>query len=108
MKYIITESQLEKIYKKYFDMEFKDSYYNDNIEYGDGIWRGVCIDNNGEEFMLIGQPVDDKTSFGEFWYYNGPYFETAPTLLDIGHVEFAEMMKEYLNDRFGLKIGKVM
>lgn len=106
MKYIVTESQLDKIYKKYFDMEFKDSYYTKNITSDDyGNWRGICFMDNGNERMLLGQPIEDNPE-KDSWYYDGTYF--TPGVIDVEFLDFRNLMKDYVNDRFNLKIRELL
>ena len=99
MKYIITESGLEKIINRYFNDIFEDSTLgSEDINYGGGKWFGV-FDKNGE--LLIGHPSHDDSMY----FYDGSYFFSAREIFDISLEELRRYLKNYVEDRFNIKIN---
>lgn len=102
MKYIITESKLEKILTKYFDDIFEGSTFDtkDNGD-GGGKWVGV-FDKNGE--IIIGHPSYSDSMY----FYDGPTFFMAYKIFDISLDEFKRYLKNYVGNRFNIKINDLM
>lgn len=102
MKYIITESKLEKILTKYFDDIFEGSTFDTkDIKYGGGKWVGV-FDKNGE--VIIGHP----SHYDSIYFYDGPTFFVAHKIFEISLDEFKRYLKNYVENRFNIKINDLM
>lgn len=100
MKYIITESQIEKILKKYFDGVFNDAEFKVHKMDSDDNWKGFVKD----DVFLVGYPIDDNS----FWYTNGQYFNPMWDMFGIDVREFNTYMGEYLENRYNIEINHIM
>ena len=107
MEYELTDKQLDRLMKPYWDTMFENSKLGTLVEYGDDDddWRGIIKKTpNGKE-LLIGYPYLD---IGDTWYSNGSYFEGGWTMYNIHTGDFNASMRRYVNDRFGTNIEAVI
>jgi len=101
MKYIITESVLEKIINRYFNEIFEDSTLGSEDIGSGGEWFGV-FNRNGE--IIIGHPSHDDYNY----FYNGTTFFNAHELFGISLEEFRRYLKIYVENRFNITINDLM
>ena len=94
MNYSVTEEQLDRLMKSYWDDKFSgaelgviENYVEDNDWYG--IHKG--------KLLLVGKPIDSKGC----WYCNGEYFGGGWGMFGIEPPEFNESMLRYVQDNFG-------
>jgi len=102
MDYKITQDQLDKFIKPYFDKWFINSEYGTRDNDNDGRnWTGFWIDN---DTLLVGHPELDDSGL---WFSNGQilngwvYFDTKPE-------EFYDSLKRYLKKKFQIQIEKII
>ena len=94
MKYSVTDEQLDRLMKSYWDSKFSgaevgviENYVEDNDWYG--ISKG--------RLLLVGKPIDAISC----WYSNGEYFGGGWNMFGINPMEFNESMLRYVKDNFG-------
>jgi len=94
MNYSVTEEQLDRLMKSYWDDKFSgaevgviENYVEDNDWYG--ISKG--------RLLLVGKPIDAISC----WYSNGEYFGGGWNMFGINPMEFNESMLRYVKDNFG-------
>ncbi len=94
MKYSVTDEQLDRLMKSYWDNKFSgaevgviENYVEDNDWYG--ISKG--------RLLLVGKPIDAISC----WYSNGEYFGGGWNMFGIKPMEFNESMLRYVKDNFG-------
>jgi hypothetical protein len=93
MNYSVTEEQLDRLMKSYWDDKFSgaevgviENYVEDNDWYG--IHKG--------KLLLVGKPIDSKGC----WYSNGEYFGGGWGMFGIEPPEFNESMLRYIKATF--------
>jgi hypothetical protein len=92
----MTDEQIDKITKKYWEYKLKDTTIkNEKTEYD---WYGL-FDSSGE--LLAGCVIknDDGT-----WFYNEQSFVHGSKIFGITNTEFKEAFKRYLNKTYGFNI----
>lgn len=84
------KSNINKVYKKYFDAMFEGSELRqgDSGEYRG--WYGFFIGDN----LILGYPTDDSENY---WYSNGQYFQNGWDLLNLTIHEFHDELRDYVN-----------
>jgi hypothetical protein len=94
MNYSVTEEQLDRLMKSYWDDKFDgaeigviENYVEDNDWYG--IRKG--------KLLLVGKPIKSVGC----WYSNGEYFGGGWSMFGIEAPEFNEAMLRYVQDNFG-------
>jgi hypothetical protein len=102
MKYLILESQINKVIFKYFDTIFKDYPWEVFKDYSPGgeDWCGVQ-DKDGE--MIIGHPSPDDGVI----FFNGVIFLHMWDIFQIPVNEFKELMRIYVNDRYNKNFDRI-
>ena len=102
MNYIMTQEQLDKFIKLYFDKWFINSKYGTREFDNDGRnWTGFWID---DETLLVGHPELDDS---EMWFSNGRILD-GWVYFDIKPEEFYDSLKRYLERKYDIDIQKVV
>jgi hypothetical protein len=95
MEYSLTEKQLDRLMKPYWDDKFNGAEIGEIENYAnDEDWYGLKKD----DFLIVGYPSLDD---GSWWFSNGPYFEGGWSMFGIEISEFNRAMRRYIEDRFG-------
>ena len=96
----MTDEQIDKITKKYWEHKLKDTTIkNGKTEYD---WYGL-FDSSGE--LLVGCPIDAEDN--GIWYYDGFTFNSGSGIFGITNKEFYDAFKRYLNKTYGFKIREL-
>lgn len=102
MDYKITESQLDRILKPFFDKEFEGSEWGKyNDQYGGGKWYGYV---NQDGVILAGHPSHDDSIL----FTNGQHFTNMWDLFSISPQDFNEAIGRYIKMRYDKTFGKIM
>ena len=106
MKYELTEIQLDRLMKPYWDSKFVDSTKGRVKNYSDsGDWSGVFMNTPNGKVLIAGHRSD---GVGDTWYSNGEYFNGCWQMYNIHHDVFNESMRRYINNRFGEDIWSIV
>ena len=102
MDYKITQDQLDKFMKLYFDRWFINSVYDTRDMEEDGrSWTGFWIDDDN---LLVGYPELDDPGL---WFSNGQFLD-GWLYFSIKPEEFYDSLKRYLERKYDLDIEKVV
>ena len=103
MKLIITENQLDRVIKKYFDSVFDQAVFKD-YDVG-GSWEGfIILDNSPDGFTtLVGRPIGD-----DFWFSNGQFFNGWWEMFNMVPEDFNEKLSKYIKERYNIDMGKIL
>jgi hypothetical protein len=93
MKYIITESRLDKVIFKYLDMKL------DGIELKKGIYADIVFAFPNEEFGLMGWTNPDNL----FTYYK--VVKEIEDTFSMSESETLDVIGRYVESRFNLKVS---
>jgi hypothetical protein len=107
MNYILTEKQIDKIMKPFWDYHFNDSNFVEDIKGSDDWrdWSGFIKKlPNGHKILLVGF----IKSSPDMWYSDGSYFYNSKNMFNLTPHEFHNSMKRYLKNKFGFNIDKIM
>ena len=101
MRHQITQEQLDRVMKPYWDSKFKDGvlgkFRNDSDEID---WYGIYKNNpSGEKDTLVGTPSIDGSGP---WFCDGDNFYNGWELFNITPEDFFEAMKRYVEKKFGV------
>lgn len=100
MNNIITEDQIDKVIKPYWDLHFDDS---ELTEYDS--WSGLFKKSpNRNAVLLVGYPSNNAA----IWYINGEYFNGGWHMFNIQPNEFNKSMVRYINNRFKINIRYIL
>jgi len=108
MDYILTEKQIDKLMKPFWDYHFNDSNFYEDIEglddYVDG-WSGFIKElPNGNKILLVGF----VKSSPDMWYSDGSYFYNSMKMFNLTPREFDNSMRRYIKNKFGYNINKII
>lgn len=96
----MTESQIDKLMKRYWDFHFDNSYLTKyKTPYG-SIWYSIVKEQNNEIVMLVGKPTDDESN--KTWFSDGTYFINGWRVFSIEPKEFNESMRRYIIRKFNI------
>jgi len=97
MDYILSEEQLDKVMKHYFDYKFENAVLKkEKINIDVAIpWYGFWVNDN----IILGYPVE-STDVSYTWFSDGPYFQSAWDLFGLTPPEFHNTMIRYLNKKY--------
>ena len=98
MDYILSEEQLDKVMKHYFDYKFENAVLKKEkiaIDNSDIPWYGFWVDDN----VVLGYPVE-STNVSYTWFSDGPYFQSGWDLFGLTTPEFLNTMVRYLNKKY--------
>lgn len=101
METSLTNQQIDKVLKPYWDDKFKGatlSTVND--------WTGLAIDTPQGKDIIVGFPIKNASMVD--WYYDGPYFYNEWLVFGVTTNEFRDSMKRYLQNNFGVEIRTLM
>jgi hypothetical protein len=100
MEYHLSQEQLYKIMKPFFDYRFKNSKL-DIRNYEGETWKGLW-GSDGQ--LLVGSTnYEDDSNY----YYNGEYFGGEWEIFNINISVFTDMMTLYLEEEYDLKINSL-
>lgn len=102
MDYKITESQLDKVLKPFFDKEFKHAEWSEyNDSYGGGKWYGYV---NQDGIILAGHPSHDDSIL----FTNGQHFSNMWDLFSVDPNDFNKSLLRYIEKKYGKTFNKVI
>lgn len=116
MKYIITDEQIDRILKPFFEGTFKDAKlieydyehahdYEDEIEdYTEG-WVGFSLIKDGKREVLLGRPSETQNK--NEWFSNGEYFNGWWDMFNLELKDFNESMRRFVNEKYNMNIDKI-
>lgn len=105
MDYVLTEKQLDRLLKPYFDKEFEDTEYTTTINKGSGTeWTGFYKNISGNLEFMVGFANGDRDN----WFVNGPVFNNEWDIFGIDYNNFIQSMSRYLSERFGINIPRMI
>jgi hypothetical protein len=101
MDYIISPEQLDKIIKPFFDKEFKNSKWGEQVTpNSNDVWYGFI---NKDEVLLVGYPQHDSDTY----YTNGQYFSSMWDLFTVTSPVFNESLGRYIKKNYGCEFKKI-
>ncbi len=93
MKYSVTDEQLDRLMKSYWDSKFNEVEFGVIKNYsGNEDWYGI----KRGRFLIVGKPVKSVGC----WFSNGEYFGGGWGMFGIEPVEFNKSMLRYVQDNF--------
>ena len=93
MNYSVTEEQLDRLMKSYWDDKFNGVEFGKIKNYsGSEDWYGI----KRGRFLIIGKPVKSV----DCWFSNGEYFGGGWGMFGIEPPEFNESMLRYIKNTF--------
>lgn len=100
----MTDAQIDKILKPYFDTEFEGSEYTRKF-YGQfkEEWIGFFKNTSRGLELLVGYPADE----GDFIWYCNDISETVSNILNIGDKEARDSIIRYVKNKFNIKIRHI-
>lgn len=102
MDYKITEGQLDKILKPFFDKEFKHAEWGEyNDSYGGGKWYGYI---NKDGVILAGHPSHDDSIL----FTNGQHFANMWDFFSVDPKDFNKSLLRYTEKKYGKTFNEVM
>ena len=105
MKYLITESQFDKIVSKYLDNQ-DFVIYNDNRKFNNYIY---FLNSESDELSQISVYVTN--TFGEVrnWVFvNGDLIEELSNFFSIDKLDCLDIIRVWVSDTLSIRVGKIM
>jgi len=103
MKYIISESTLQKVVNLFFKNEFQNTVLKVADNSGED-WFGFWTPNG---VLIVGTPYSDENDDGN-WYFNGNYFDDQWKVFGLDGYDFGRYMRKYLNSEYNLRINRIV
>ena len=102
MEYEMTQLQIDRIMKPYFDIEFADAKWGEhNDDSGGGKWFGIITPDN---VLLVGHPSHDD----EIYFTNGQHFSHEWEMFNLTAKDFDEAMGRYIKKKYGCRFKKIL
>ena len=114
MDYILTEEQIDRILKPFFEETFRDAELieyeiehdsdDDDETYKEG-WMGFSVIKDGKREVLLGRPLPYRDK-GE-WFSDGKYFNGWWEMFNLKVIDFNESMRRFVNQKYDMGIDKI-
>lgn len=100
MDYIITPEQLDKITKPFFDKEFKDAKWGEQVQGTHDVWYGLI---NQDDVLLVGHPSFNVDNY----YTNGHHFENMWHYFSVNPRQFSQSIGRYIKKKYGCEFEQI-